>query len=204
MKPLVKICGVTRPKDARLAARLGATHVGCVMVPDSPRCASLEQARSVFRAAGDGVRHVLVFRQEAPETILEMARGIGTTDVQLHDTPEEDALLLEREGLTVYRVQRVDSEAKQMPVLTPQPTPERPMLLDVGGGGSGRAFRWAILGDEAPRGVFIAGGIRPENIAELLSHRPHGVDLSSGVESRPGAKDPSRLVAFFEELERAL
>src|SRR3989304_4377660 len=75
------------------------------------------------------------------------------------------------------------------------------VVLAVGGGGSGRSFRWEILGDEAPRGVFIAGGIRPENIAELLSHRPYGVDLASGVESRPGAKDPARLVAFFEELE---
>src|SRR3989304_1667948 len=161
MKALVKICGLTRPEDARLAVRLGATHVGCVMGADSPRCASVEQARSVFRAAGDGVRHVLVFRQEAPETILEMARGIGTTDVQLHDMREEDALLLEREGMTVYRVLRGHSEGGELPVLSPQPTPERPMLLDVGGGGSGRAFRWAILGDEAPLRGFIAGGFGP-------------------------------------------
>ena len=203
MKPLVKICGLTRPEDARLAVRLGATHVGCVMAPETPRCVSMEQARNVFRAAGDGVRHVLVFRRQDASMILEMARGVRTTDVQLHEMQEEDALLLEKEGMTVYRVKRVDSEIETLPVLTPEPTPERPVLLDVGGGGSGATFRWKILGDEAPHGVFIAGGIRPDNVAALLSHHPYGVDLSSGVESSPGVKDGARLTAFFEAVASA-
>ena len=203
MRPLVKICGLTRPDDARLAVRLGATHVGCVMAPETPRCVSMEQARSVFQAAGDRVRRVLVFRQQDASMILEMARGVRTTDVQLHEMPEEDALLLEREGLTVYRVQRVDSEIETLPVLTPEPTPERPLLLDVGGGGSGTTFGWEILGDQAPQGVFIAGGIRPDNVAALLSHHPYGVDLSSGVESSPGVKDEARMTAFFEAVASA-
>ena len=203
MKPLVKICGLTRPEDARLAVRLGATHLGCVMVPESPRCASVEQAHRVFQAAGYGVRRVLVFRRQDVSTVLAMAREVRTTDVQLHDTPEEDALLLEKEGLTVYRARRVDTRAERLPVLTPEPTPERPVLLDVGVGGSGRNFRWEILGGRAPRGVFIAGGIRPDNVADLLSHHPYGVDLSSGVESSPGVKDEARMTAFFAAVESA-
>ncbi len=203
MKPFVKICGLTRPEDARLAVRLGATHVGCVMVPTSPRCASAEQAKSVFRAAGDGVRRVLVFKRQTPSAILEVARHVGTTDVQLYETPEEDALLLERKGMTVYRVQRIDADTGKLPALTPEPTTERPILLDVGGGGSGRTFRWKILGAQAPHAVFIAGGIRADNIAALLTHRPYGIDLSSGVESRPGLKDPARMTAFFEALEKS-
>ena len=201
MKPLVKICGLTRPEDSRLAVRLGATHVGCVMAPETPRCVSVEQARTVFQAAGERVRRVLVFRRQEASAILEMARGVRTTDVQLHEMPEEDALLLEKEGMTVYRVQRVDSDIKTLPVLTPEPTPKRPVLLDVGGGGSSTTFRWEVLGDEAPRGVFIAGGIRPDNVAALLLHHPYGVDLSSGVESSPGVKDPARMTAFFEAVE---
>jgi phosphoribosylanthranilate isomerase len=171
------------------------------MAPETPRCVSVEQATSVFQEAGKEVRHVLVFRRQDASMILEMARRVGTTDVQLHEMPEEDALLLEKEGMTVYRVQRVDSEFKTLPVLTPEPTPERPVLLDVGGGGSGTTFRWEVLGDEAPHGVFIAGGIRPDNVTALLSHHPYGVDLSSGVESSPGVKDRARLTAFFEAVE---
>jgi phosphoribosylanthranilate isomerase len=203
MKPLVKICGLTRPEDARLAVQLGATHVGCVMAPTSPRRASLEQARSVFEAAGDGVRRVLVFRKEDVSVILETARAVETTNVQLHEMSEHDALLLEGEGLRVCRAHRVDPECETLPVLLPEPTPERPALLDVGGGGSGRSFRWEILGDEAPRGVFIAGGIRPDNVAALLSHHPYGIDLSSGIESSPGVKDPGRMTAFFEAVRSA-
>ena len=203
MKPLVKICGLTRSEDARLAVHLGATHVGCVMAPTSPRCASLEQAESVFRAAGDGVRHVLVFRRQEVSDILEMARAAGTKNVQLHDMSEEEALSLEEKGMTVCRAHRIDPESDALPALVPEPTPERPILLDVGGGGSGRSFRWEILGQEAPRGVFVAGGIRPDNVATLLSHRPYGIDLSSGIESSPGIKDPERMTAFFEVVRSA-
>jgi phosphoribosylanthranilate isomerase len=203
MRPLVKICGLTRPEDARLAVRLGATHVGCVMAPTSLRCASLEQARSVFQAAGDGVRRVLVYRRQAVREIVEMARDVGTTDVQLHEMSEENALWLEREGLRVCRTHRVDPKSERLPVLVPEPTPDRPALLDVGDGGSGRSFRWEILGDEAPRGVFIAGGIRPDNVAALLSHHPYGIDLSSGIESSPGVKDPKSMTAFFEAVRSA-
>lgn len=204
MKPLVKICGVTRPEDARLAVRLGATHIGCVMVPASPRCASADQADSVFQAVGESARRVLVFKRQTPSTILEVARRIGTTNVQLYETQEEDASLLENEGMTVYRVRRMDADARELPALAPAPTVERPMMLDVEGGGTGRAFRWEVLGAQAPHAVFIAGGIRADNVDALLAHRPYGLDLSSGVESRPGIKDHARMSAFFEALERSL
>lgn len=203
MKPLVKICGLTRSEDARLAVDLGATHLGCVMAPESPRYASVEQVRDVFAAAGDSVNCVLVFRSQPVAAILEMARELGTDNVQLHEMTEEDAQELEGQGLTVYRVKRLDAETEELPVLTPPPTPERPVLLDVGSGGSGRSFPWKILGDEAPRGVFIAGGIRPENVAALLPRHPYGLDLSSGIESSPGIKDPARMTALFEVVRGA-
>ena len=73
-------------------------------------------------------------------------------------------------------------------------------MFDVGGGGSGRAFDWRILGERAPERAFIAGGLRPENIGRLLPFRPWGVDVSSGIESAPGVKDPERLRRFFDLL----
>lgn len=203
-RPQVKICGLTRREDARLAASLGATHVGAVMVPASPRCATIEQAGVMFEAAGDGVQHVLVFKRLPPETILEVARDVGTTHVQLHGASEEDALELEQAGMTVYRVHRMEPGSRLLPSLIPEPREDRPAVLDVGGGGSGQAFCWEILGGRAPHATFIAGGIGPGNIAALLRHRPYGVDLSSSVESKPGVKDPHRLRLFFERLDEAL
>lgn len=87
-----------------------------------------------------------------------------------------------------------------MPSLEPRPTRARPALLDVGGGGTGRGFDWTLLGARAPDATFVAGGIRPDNVRVLLKYRPYGIDLSSGVESSPGVKDPHKLRALFEEV----
>ncbi len=204
MKPLVKICGFTRPQDARLATELGASHVGCVMARESSRWVTSGQARSVFEAAGDGVQHVLIFKGEQPETVAEVAREVGISRVQLFGMSEKQALFLENDGLRVYRVHELDAESQVLPPLLPEPTEQRPAMLDYKGGGAGKAFSWSLLGPQAPHATFIAGGVRPENLASLLSYQPYGVDLSSGVESEPGIKDPRRLALFFETLEKSL
>ena len=204
MKPLIKICGLTRPQDARFAAELGASHVGCVMARESSRCVSPAQARSVFEAAGETVQHVLIFKGEQPQTVAEVAREVGISRVQLFGMSEEQALFLENEGLTVYRVFELDAESQTLPALVPEPTEQRPAMLDYKGGGAGKAFSWSLLGPHAPHATFIAGGVRPENLSSLLSYRPYGVDLSSGVESKPGIKDHRRLELFFETMEKSL
>jgi phosphoribosylanthranilate isomerase len=204
VRPRIKICGLTRVEDVHLAVELGATHVGCIMVPSSPRRVTSTLARRLFETAGDGVHHVLVFKNEKPAAVASRAHEVGTSHVQLYGNSEEECLQLEREGLTVYRVIDLAPDADSVPPLFPVPTEERPTLLDVGGGGSGRRFSWEILGDRAPHATFIAGGICPENIRSLLLHHPYGVDLSSGVEVRPGIKDSARLRLFFETLEKSL
>jgi phosphoribosylanthranilate isomerase len=204
MKPRIKICGLTRTEDARLAVELGATHVGCIMVPSSPRSVTTARARSVFEAAGGDVNHVLVFKNEKTAVVAERAREVGTSHVQLYGYSEEECLQLEKENLTVYRTHDLVPDADSIPTILPVPTEDRPALLDVGGGGSGRSFSWEILGDRAPHATFIAGGVRPENVRSLMMHHPYGVDLSSGVEAQPGIKDPDRLRLFFEILEKSL
>jgi phosphoribosylanthranilate isomerase len=96
----------------------------------------------------------------------------------------------------------VDPRADRLPAFACHPEPHRPAVLDAGAGGRGRRFRWELLGPRAPDATFIAGGIGPHNVLELLRYRPYGLDLSSGVESAPGIKDPERLSLFFERLER--
>jgi indole-3-glycerol phosphate synthase/phosphoribosylanthranilate isomerase len=204
VRPFIKICGLTRPEDAELAAKLGATHVGCVVVPSSPRYVDVEQARRVFEAAGDGCRHVLVFKEESPEYIMSGARRAGTSHVQVFGLEEEDARELDAADLTVYRVHELSDDARELPILFPEPRDDRPAMLDVRGGGTGRAFSWTLLAPRAPHGIFIAGGVRPDNVSALMTFLPYGIDLSSGVESSPGIKDPEKLRLFFEELEKSL
>jgi phosphoribosylanthranilate isomerase len=107
---------------------------------------------------------------------------------------------LESEGLRVLRVYGVDEDSRTLPARSIEPNEARPALLDVSGGGTGRRFDWRLLGSQAPPFTFVAGGIRAENIEELLLQRPYGVDLSSGVERAPGVKDEEKLRRFFERI----
>lgn len=200
MSRLVKICGLTRPEDARLAAELGATHVGAILAPGSPRRVSAERARQVLEAAGSRATPVLVFRRAGAALVLRQALRAGVRHVQLYDCSADAALRLERAGLIVYRVYTVAADATALSGFALEPSPDRPAVLDTDGGGSGRTFRWELLAPRAPYATFIAGGINPDNVQRLLEHEPYGLDLSSGVESAPGIKDPARLERFFRRL----
>lgn len=203
MKPHIKICGLTRPEDSRLAVDLGASHVGCAMAPGSPRSVTAACAKEVFEAAGEAIG-VLVFKNRPVDFVVDQARKVGTHHVQLYGYSEQNCLFLENSELMVYRVFRMDIESDSLPPMIPSPTEITPAVLDVGGGGSGQYFSWDLLGRQAPNATFIAGGISPGNISLLMKHKPYGVDLSSGIESRPGIKSPSLLKSFFANLEDSL
>lgn len=200
MRPLVKICGLTRLEDARLAVALGATHIGAVRTESSPRSLTPEQARDVFTVAERGVETVFVFRDVPLQQVIRDAKLSGATGVQLYEASERDIEAVASEGFRVYRVYGMEEDASSLPEFNPLPTDARPALIDVGGGGSGRRFDWSLLGGRAPHATFIAGGIRPENVGALLKHRPYGIDLASGVESAPGVKDADKLRALFAEV----
>jgi phosphoribosylanthranilate isomerase len=201
MRPLVKICGLRRVHDAELAVALGATHVGAVRTPTSPRRASLDEARAIFDAVASKATRVLVFRDVPVEEVVHEASSSGADWVQLYEGSDGDRERLESEGFRVFRVYSVEEDARALPALLDS-SDARPALLDVAGGGTGRRFDWRLLGSEAPPFTFVAGGIRAENVEELLLHRPHGVDLSSGIERAPGVKDEDKLRMLFERIGR--
>jgi phosphoribosylanthranilate isomerase len=200
MRPLVKICGLKRVEDAELAVSLGANLVGAVRTPSSPRRVTLDEARALFSRIGSGAARVLVFRDVPLETVLSDARAAGADWVQLYDASDSEVRQVESEGLRVLRVYDLSEVSRRLPEFPVEPAADRPALLDVGGGGSGRRFDWRLLGGEAPAFTFIAGGIRPENVEELLDHRPYGIDLASGVERQPGVKDEAKLRQLFDRI----
>jgi phosphoribosylanthranilate isomerase len=202
MRPLVKICGLKRAEDAELAVSLGADLVGAVRTPSSPRRVSIEEARALFSRIGSKAARVLVFRDVPLDEVLVDARAASADWVQLYQATDSDVRRVESEGVRVLRVYDLSDEALRLPAFSAKPSAGRPALLDVGGGGSGRSFDWDLLGSGAPAFTFVAGGIRPENVEELLAHRPYGIDLSSGVEREPGVKDEAKLRRLFERIER--
>lgn len=201
----VKVCGVTRREDALLAADLGASAVGFVFWPSSPRYVAPAAAAAIARGLPADVAPVGVFVDPQVGELRRIAARVGLAAVQLHG--DEPATLCD--GLP-YRVLKAVPVAGAATRAAADRVPERvTVLLDapdpVRRGGTGRTVDWRVAaGVAARRRIFLAGGLRPENVGEALRVvRPYGIDVSSGVEARPGRKDPGRLRDFFGEVARA-
>ncbi len=200
-KPLVKVCGLRRIEDAELCVQLGAKYLGLVMAQDSPRCASVAAARQIARLVDGTADVVLVFRRNSVDEILRLCKQTSVRRVQIHGTNAQACMQLGFCGLTVHPVYQVDANASRLPEMR-LASEEQPALLDVGGGGTGQCFVWDLLGEQAPPATFVAGGITPDNVRRLLCHQPFGIDVSSGVETAPGIKDPEKLQRLFAEVIR--
>jgi len=201
----VKVCGITRWDDAQLAADLGASAVGFVFWPRSPRYIEPAAAAAIALDLPADVAPVGVFVDPTVSEVQRIAARVGLAAVQLHG--DEPATLCD--GLP-YRVLKAVPVAGPATHAAADRVPSRvTVLLDardpVRKGGTGRAVDWTLAADVAARRrLFLAGGLRPENVGEALrTVRPYGIDVSSGVESQPGRKDAGRLRHFFEEVARA-
>jgi phosphoribosylanthranilate isomerase len=207
----VKICGITRPQDAELACALGAAAVGFVFWRDSPRYIAPAAARIVADHVPPHVMTVGVFVDQPLEQVARVAATVGLDAVQLHgqETPEYCRQVMDLASPNPEGRQRVikavgmkDNGAVNLADFDPEVT----LLVDAHDptryGGTGRTVNWNVARAIAEtRPTILAGGLNAANIKlAVRSVRPYGVDVSSGVESAPGVKDPARLRSFFEAL----
>lgn len=191
----VKVCGVTRPQDARLAAKLGAWAVGMIFVPNTPRYLLPPKAREVRAAIPEGVLAVGVFRHVAAEELRRVVRELRLDAVQIYGTVPR--------GVGVRVIQAVTLDARplrgKMVLIEPARTDAD---RRAGRGPSVRARLEAWRTARSWRGtgarVILAGGLTPGNAAEAAAAaEPWALDVSSGVESRPGIKSAKLLREFF-------
>jgi phosphoribosylanthranilate isomerase len=206
MPTRVKVCGITRPEDALLAVRLGASALGFNFYSASPRYIAPEVARTIIRQLPPFVMAVGVFANEAEMThIVEIARDAGVSAVQLHG-PRFPGSIGQADGLPVIRAVAVADGFKAEMLAGFE---ARAFLLDAYhpnlSGGTGRSFNWDLVRDAGRYGtIILAGGLKPENVGHAIRLvRPFAVDVASGVESAPGQKDPELLRAFFAAVEEA-
>lgn len=195
----IKICGLTNPSDAEHAARCGADFLG-IIATESPRRVDLGLAREIARVRDRfPVRVVGVFAGQSREHILKWVEEVPLDVLQLH--PEDGAPW----PLPVMRTFRLKG-----PVTPAQVACDRFSMYEIFveglKGGTGRTFpvEWLEEQQVALGPYFLAGGLSPSNVAERIRRlRPFGVDVSSGVESSPGVKDPEAVRKFIEEARRA-
>jgi phosphoribosylanthranilate isomerase len=195
--PRVKICGITSVRDALHAAGCGADALGLVFYADSPRFVTRQLAREIIAELPPFVVPVGLFVNSPAEEICDTATACGFDTVQLHgDERPNDCRLA---PLRVIKALRVKDRASLAGI---DEYPVSALLLDawVPGsyGGTGRTFNWQLAAVAARRRrVVLAGGLTPDNVAEAVrAVRPYAVDVSSGVESAPGRKDPDLVAAF--------
>jgi phosphoribosylanthranilate isomerase len=241
-KLFVKICGITRSQDAELAAGLGASALGFVFWPDSPRYVAPELAASIAANLPATVLKVGVFVDQPAELVAGMMDDVGLDVAQLHghESPEYCRQLTVRLSAVARPIPasfgetrrslgeggKPDTTEAQMSVVSAfRPTifkaisvsgngyvdvadfaPDVVLLIDthdpVRFGGTGKTVNWDSAREiAATRPTILAGGLNATNVKlAVRSVRPYGVDVSSGVESAPGVKDPNRLRTFFEAL----
>ena len=204
----VKICGITRPADARRAADLGAWALGMVFWPDSPRQCAIEDAEAIGAELRRRLQLAGVFVNATLDEVASTADRCGLTLVQLHgeEGPAYCREAARRTGCKVMKAVRV-RDAAQVRDLQRFHTDFH--LLDAYSprtpGGTGETFAWELArehGGEPP--VVLSGGLTPENVGEAIAAaRPFAVDTASGTEAEPGRKDPAKLKAFFRAVEAA-
>jgi phosphoribosylanthranilate isomerase len=199
----VKVCGIRRIEDARLAVELGASALGFVFWPRSPRAISADQARDLVRELPPFVTTVGVFVNQPREEVVDTVCRAGVSVVQLHG--DEEAAGYAGCAARVIKALPV-GPAFSMAAVDGVP-PDMTVLLDahdpVKRGGTGRRIEWSVAAAAARRRpIILSGGLTPDNVADAIrTVGPYAVDVSSGVEQRPGVKDAHKLRAFFAALQ---
>jgi phosphoribosylanthranilate isomerase len=200
MSVKVKICGITSVADALEAAEAGADLIGLMFYERSPRYVTFARAAEIAKALPPFISRVGVFVNPDADTVMRAIGECGLSLLQFHG--EEAPAFCTQFGLMSMKAFRV-RDADSLLALPDYETDA--YLLDAyspdAHGGTGAKFNWdlAIAAKQHGRPIFLAGGLTPENVAEAVKQvTPFGVDVSSGVESAPGKKDPAKVRAFIQ------
>ena len=213
----VKICGITQPEQSLAIAALGATALGFICVPTSPRYVTIAQIQAAIAALAEGnapisknIDKIGVFANTAISEISQIVKKSGLTGVQLHgdETPEFCQQLRQSlpqvEIIKALRVRSLEHLQTTIHYTDYVDT----LLLDAYHpqqlGGTGQTLDWHQLNQQFSPSLpwFLAGGLTPDNILTALSQiKPNGIDLSSGVEHSTGNKDLDKVALLFQKLE---
>ncbi|AMB43302.1 phosphoribosylanthranilate isomerase [Methylobacterium sp. AMS5] len=208
----VKICGLSTETTLDAALDAGADLVGFVHFPKSPRHVTLEQGRGLAQRARGRAQRVVLLVDPDEATLAAAIEALDPDLIQLHghETPQRVADIRARTGRSVMKAVGIAAIADLRALPAYAAVADR-LLLDAKPppgadlpGGNGRRFDWDILNGAAlPAGTMLSGGLDAGNVVTALAHTGlAAVDVSSGVEIRPGEKDPDRIAAFVAAARR--
>ena len=197
----VKICGITTEDDALFAVAMGADAVGFIFAP-SPRQIAAQQVYDITRRLPPEILTVGVFRDEHPSRVIDTVNRAGLKAAQLHghETPGMVSDVAASIRWVIKAVVAGSPDARRANEFGTDM-----ILVDAPSPGAGKVFDWTLV-DEVAQGprIILAGGLNPDNVAEAVRiTRPWGVDVSSGVETAPGVKDPELIRRFLKAVKTA-
>jgi phosphoribosylanthranilate isomerase len=197
----VKICGITNEDDALFAVAMGADALGFVFAP-SPRQVSPQLVYDITRRLPPEILTVGVFRDELPARVIDLVHRSGVKAAQLHGN-ETAAQSVEVAAAVRWVIKAFPAGSPRLARALDHGTDM--VLLDAPSPGSGKVFDWDLAA-EVPEGarLILAGGLTPENVGDAVrAVEPWGVDVSSGVEQRPGRKDALKVKRFIDAARAA-
>jgi phosphoribosylanthranilate isomerase len=217
----VKICGMTNLEDALTAVDAGADALGFVFYEKSPRNISVEAAREIVQQLPKKVEKVGVFVDQPAQQLADISDRVGLNAVQLYLLDSDGSQFFadfppsqERRTFLAIPAERITSgEAFEISFSLEFLNRTSALFLDSGNrqqpGGTGKVFDWRIAADTVKAmseiiPIVIAGGLSMQNVGEAIDVlHPWGVDVASGVEARPGKKDPEKVRAFVKAVRNA-
>ncbi|MEM2465885.1 MAG: phosphoribosylanthranilate isomerase [Candidatus Bathyarchaeia archaeon] len=211
----VKICGITNEKDLEMVCSLGADAVGFVVgVPNSPRNLPLEKAKELFRRVPIFVKRVLVVVPQSLGDLLKLYENLKPDVIQIHGESISETTTLKEKLPDTVLVRSVSVKSEWVV----QKAVEAANFFDAVHvdswmaekyGGTGLTHDWGVSRRirEAihPKPLILAGGLNAENVKEAVETvKPYAVDVCTGVEAKPGMKDPAKVEAFIKNAKQAL
>jgi len=201
----VKICGITRVEDALAAAHSGAHAIGLIFHAGSPRLVSHDMARSIVDALPAFITPVALFVDARPEDIERVIATVKPQLLQFHG--DESPEFCSRFALPYIKAIKVRPGVDLLQYARRYRTAKGLLLdafVDGSHGGTGSTFDWALIPDQLPLPLILAGGLHQDNVADAIRRvRPWAVDVSSGVEAAKGIKDAAKVAAFIRGARNA-
>jgi phosphoribosylanthranilate isomerase len=203
----VKICGITRPEDARQAVELGAWAIGLILKADSPRLCDIAAAEAIGAELRRETEVTGVFVNATLDEVADAVDRCSLSIVQLHgdEGPAYCSEVARRTGAKVMKVARIRDSAS-VRALYAYNVDFR--MVDSWKadhyGGTGETFDWSLIGRQGRVPLVLSGGLTPDNVGEAIAAvHPFAVDTASGTEAAPGVKDPALVKAFFRAVRQA-
>lgn len=203
MRCRVKVCGITSVADAQMISCAGADALGLVFYPKSPRNVSLEQARAISHSLPPFVTRVGLFLNAERDFITQVLDQVVLDVIQFHGNESAEFCrsfgrpyikALGMLGQNFYDLAREYPDAQGLLVDSHAPGVA---------GGTGQTFDWTQLPQNYPQALILAGGLKADNVYQAIkTTQVYAVDVSSGVESTAGIKDPAKVTAFLNEVRR--